>query len=339
MYVSYAAPRLAHSKRFSGFYYACKGICSQRNIAMESMSSAVSAKVAVAQMTSINSKAANLARCSKLIQSAREQGCSMVFLPECFAYIGTSSEDSLSESEPLNGPTMQSYCELARTHSIWLSLGGFHEKAEEAGFMHNSHVIVDSGGSIVTCYKKINLFDVDIPNGPVLMESRHTRRGTQMMTCDSPVGRLGLSTCYDLRFPQFYQRLVIEGGAAVLLVPSAFTKPTGEAHWMPLLRARAIENQAYVIAAAQAGRHSAARESYGHAVIIDPWGRVVAELDDPLATGIATADIDLAELQRVRTKMPVQAHRAAALPLVTGSIEHTPLAAAGGAAAEAPDAA
>ncbi|GFH05871.1 CN hydrolase domain-containing protein, partial [Haematococcus lacustris] len=135
-------------------------------------------------------------------------------------------------------------------------------------------------------WPQIHLFDVDVPNGPVLMESRTTAPGDKLVVCPGPGGlQLGLTTCYDLRFPELYQRLTWELGAQLIAVPSAFTKITGAAHWEVLLRARAIECQAYVVAAAQAGRHNEKRESWGHAMIVDPWGEVIGRLDDPLATG------------------------------------------------------
>lgn len=155
----------------------------------------------------------------------------------------------------------------------------------------------------------MHLFDVDVPNGPVLMESRTTAPGDKLVVCDSPAGRLGLTVCYDLRFPEVYQALTWAMGAKVLLVPSAFTKVTGAAHWELLLRARAVECQAYVIAAAQAGKHNEKRESYGHSLIVDPWGVVVGRLDDPQATGIAVAELDFDALEAVRQKMPIEQHR------------------------------
>jgi predicted amidohydrolase len=195
---------------------------------------------------------------------------------------------------------------------MWLSLGGFQEQGPDAEHLHNTHVILDAHGDVQAAYRKAHLFDVDVPGGPVLMESRFTAPGGEVVACDSPAGRLGLSTCYDLRFPALYQRLAFELGAQVLLVPSAFTVATGRAHWEVLLRARAIETQCWVVAAAQAGRHSEARQSYGHALVVDPWGEVVGRLEDPQATGVALARIDLGALREVRRRMPVAAHRAAA---------------------------
>jgi len=266
-------------------------------------------KAAVGQMTSVGDQEANFNTCARLAQDAAAAGCSMLFLPECFSFIGSNQQESIAAAQPLSGALVARYCELARSHKLWLSLGGFQETGPDPEHIFNTHLVIDQGGEVRAAYRKIHLFDVDVPSGPVLMESRSTAPGTQALVCDSPVGRLGLSTCYDLRFPELYQKLTWSMGAQVLLVPAAFTRPTGEAHWEVLLRARAIECQTYVIAAAQAGRHNEKRESYGHALIIDPWGRVVARLADPSATGIAVAEIDLNQIAAIRTKMPIREHR------------------------------
>lgn len=187
---------------------------------------------------------------------------------------------------------------------------GFAELGPDPDHRYNAHVIVDAAGQIRSSYRKIHLFDVNIPNGPLLMESKTAAPGGEIVAADSPIGRLGVTVCYDLRFPELYSKLRYEMGAQVMLVPSAFTRPTGAAHWEVLLRARAIETQSYVIAAAQCGDHSEKRQSYGHAIIIDPWGEVLAKLEDPEnGVGIATAEIDLDRLEDVRTRIPVETHR------------------------------
>ena len=267
-------------------------------------------KAAVGQMRATNDLEANFETCSTLASAAASQGCSILFLPECFAYIGMAGNDALAVMEPLDGPLMARYRQLAKDTGVWLSLGGFPETGPDADHRYNTHVLVDSDGDVRASYRKIHLFDVDIPNGPVLMESKTASPGDAIVAADSPIGRLGMTVCYDLRFPELYSRLRHEMGAQIMLVPSAFTKPTGEAHWEVLLRARAIETQSYVIAAAQAGVHSEKRESYGHAIIIDPWGKVLAKLEDPdNGIGIATADIDLGYLEDVRERIPVDEHR------------------------------
>lgn len=237
----------------------------------------------------------------------------MVFLPENFHYLGTHFSQSLALAEPIEGPEARSigrYRELARDCRVWLSLGGFQEKSPDPSRVRNCHVIVDDGGNIRAAYRKIHLFDVDVPGGATFRESGFTEPGSAAVVVpDSPIGTLGLSTCYDLRFPELYQHLAHDLGADVLLVPAAFTRPTGEAHWDALLRARAIETESYVIAAAQAGVHNEKRASWGHARVFAPWGELVATPEDPDAPGIAVAEIDLDQVRRVRERMPVAKHR------------------------------
>ena len=269
-------------------------------------------RIAVGQMCATNDLDANFATCASLVQQAASRGCVLLALPECFAYIGVKGTDALGVMEPLDGPVMARYRELARQHGVWLSLGGFAETGPDPDHRYNAHVLVDDRGDIRASYRKIHLFDVDMGdvNGPVLMESRHASPGDVVVAADSPAGRLGLTVCYDLRFPELYAKLRHEMNAEVMLVPSAFTRPTGEAHWELLLRARAVETQSYVVAAAQCGVHSEGRASYGHAVVIDPWGKVVAKLEDPdEGVGIAVAEVDLAYLDDVRARIPVAAHR------------------------------
>mmetsp|Transcript_12994 Transcript_12994/g.18399 ORF Transcript_12994/g.18399 Transcript_12994/m.18399 type:complete len:242 (+) Transcript_12994:3-728(+) len=194
--------------------------------------------------------------------------------------------------------------------------------------VYNSHVIMDNNGVVQCVYRKMHLFDVTIPEDNVyLRESATTAPGTKLVTCvNTPIGCLGVSICYDVRFPEMYIQLVREGGAQVLLVPSAFTVPTGKAHWHTLLRARAIENQCYVIAAAQYGKHNHKRESYGHSLAVDPWGRILADAggsDGPGTSGssgkdnvdvvttpsIVSCNIDLTVLESIQKRMPIQQHR------------------------------
>ncbi|KAF2318638.1 hypothetical protein GH714_009494 [Hevea brasiliensis] len=197
-----------------------------------------------------------------------------------FLFIGAKDGDSVKVAEPLDGPIMQQYCSLARESGIWLSLGGFQEKGCDDEHLRNTHVIVDDSGSIRDTYRKIFLFDVDVPGGRVYKESSFTE--------------LGQGICIH-----------IVGCLAGSIGTAAFTKITGQAHWEILLRARAIETQCYVIAAAQAGKHNDKRESHGETLIIDPWGTVVGRLPDRLSTGITVADIDLALIDSVRAKMPI----------------------------------
>ena len=267
-------------------------------------------RIAVGQMCASSDVEKNFEVVADLCSQAKDRGCSMLFLPECFAFIGVKGTDALAVMEPLNGPLLGRYRELAAKHGLWLSLGGFAEQGPDRDRRFNAHIIVNDAGEIRASYRKIHLFDVDMGdvNGPVLMESRTAAAGEALVTCDSPAGKLGLTVCYDLRFPEMFARLRYELGCEMMLVPSAFTKPTGQAHWETLLRARAIETQSYVVAAAQAGVHSEGRASHGHAMIVDPWGKVVAELDGE-ETGIAVADVDLGYLKDVRSRIPVETHR------------------------------
>ncbi|CAA0836079.1 Nitrilase-like protein 2 [Striga hermonthica] len=274
------------------------------------MAACGSIRVAAAQMTSTNDVAANLSTCSRLVDEAVSAGAKLLCLPENFSYVGLKSGDSLAVAEPLDGPTMRKYRSLAQNSGIWLSLGGFQETAHDSPhLLRNTHVLVDDRGEIRSTYRKMHLFDVDVPGGAVYKESNFTEPGREVVAAESPFGRLGLTVCYDLRFPELYQQLRFGCGAHVLLVPAAFTKVTGGAHWEVLLRARAIETQCYVIAAAQGGKHSEGRESYGDSMIIDPWGTVVGRLPDRVSTGIAVADIDFSRIEEVRSRMPIGEHR------------------------------
>ncbi|XP_072986038.1 deaminated glutathione amidase, chloroplastic/cytosolic [Typha latifolia] len=274
-----------------------------------SMANPTTARVGVVQMTSTNDLNSNYAICDRLVKEAAVAGVKLLCFPESFSFVSSKDGESLQIAENLDGPIMQKYCSLARESNIWLSLGGFQEKGPDNAHLSNTHVLVDDSGKIRNVYRKIHLFDVDVPGNMVYKESSFTTAGNDIIAEDSPIGRLGLTVCYDLRFPELYQQLRFEHQAQILLVPSAFTKVTGAAHWEILLRARAIETQCYVVAAAQAGKHNEKRESYGDSLIIDPWGTVIARLPDRFSTGFAVADIDLSKVDSVRTKMPISQHR------------------------------
>eukprot|EP00250_Pteridium_aquilinum_P025290 c30508_g1_i1 orf=69-1037(+) len=295
---------LCSSTQVGRAYSSCSAVA-----AVVGMASSRTFKVAAAQMTSTNDLHSNFLTCSRLVQEAASTGVKFLSLPECFSFIGSKEGEALSIAEPLDGPIMQRYQELARKAGMWLSLGGFQEKCPDGSRLFNSHVLLDDLGTIQSCYRKIHLFDVDVPGGPVLKESKFTAPGSEVVVASSPVGQLGLTVCYDLRFPELYQWLRFKKDAEVLLVPSAFTKVTGAAHWEILLRARAVETQCYVIAAAQTGKHNEKRESYGDAMIIDPWGTVIGRCTDRLCTGLAVAEVDLDSLSSVRTRMPISEHR------------------------------
>ncbi|XP_039136156.1 deaminated glutathione amidase, chloroplastic/cytosolic-like isoform X3 [Dioscorea cayenensis subsp. rotundata] len=286
-----------------------RSLSSFRSRAFKCSMAASSIRVGAVQMTSTNDIEANFNTCSRLVKEASIAGVKLLCFPEAFSFVSSRDGESLEIAEPIDGPIMQRYCSLARESNIWLSLGGFQEKGPDDNHLHNTHVLVDDTGSIKSLYRKIHLFDVDVPGNMVYKESNFTTPGDDIVVEDSPVGRLGLTVCYDIRFPELYQLLRFQHNAQVLLVPAAFTRVTGEAHWEILLRARAIETQCYVVAAAQAGKHNEKRESYGDSLIIDPWGRIIARLPDRLSTGIAIADIDFSNIDSVRTRMPIANHQ------------------------------
>ena len=271
--------------------------------------------MAVCQMTASNRPAENLEIVSELVEQASRQCASLLVLPECFAFMGEKDREVLGIAEDLDGPLLRGFTRLAKDHGLWVAFGGFPEKGPDQDHCYNTHVLVDDSGTIQATYRKIHLFDVDIPGGPRLLESNGTAPGKHIVTAESPVGKLGLTICYDLRFSELYLALA-KLGAEVLLAPAAFTLTTGKEHWEVLLRARAIEAQCYVAAAAQRGRHNDRRHSYGHAMIVDPWGSVVAQVPDK--TGVALAEVDLAHLKSVRERMPVMKHRR---PDIYGEVE------------------
>ena len=269
-------------------------------------------RVGAVQMCATEDVAANLARAADLTAAAAEQGAELVSLPECFAFIGRRMADKLPLAESLEGggPIVDAVREMARRSQVWLAAGGLPERAEpeeEGRRVYNTFLLCDPAGETRAVYRKIHLFDVAIPGRAELKESATTAPGGDVVVAETPMARLGLSICYDVRFPELYRQLASRGGAEVLMVPAAFTAHTGAAHWHTLLKARAIENQCYLVAAAQHGRHNPARESFGHSIVVDPWGVVLAEVES--GDGVAVATIDPGQLATVRQQMPCHAHR------------------------------
>jgi predicted amidohydrolase len=266
-------------------------------------------RVAAVQMRSTDDLAANLATARKLAARGAAEGASLVVLPECFAFLGSREGDKLAVAEGLDddGPIVTSLREIAHEHRVWVVGGGAPERVDgDSRRTYNTAIVVAPDGALAARYRKIHLFDVDIPGGAVLRESDSTARGDEVVAVDIAGAKVGLSICYDVRFPELYRRLVVERGAQVLLVPAAFTAHTGAAHWHLLLRARAVEDQAWVVAAAQWGKHNERRESYGHSLVVDPWGSIVAEQD--AGDGVVVATLDGATVDKRRTQMPCLSH-------------------------------
>lgn len=266
-------------------------------------------RVAAVQMCSTDDLTANLARCAELTTSAAAEGAQLVALPECFSFLGRREGDKHAAAETLDGrgPVLGALRELASKHGVWILGGGTPERVPgDDRRTYNTAVVVAPSGELVARYRKVHLFDVAIPGGAVLRESDATAPGDELVVVDVAGVPVGLSICYDVRFPELYRRLVVDRGAQVLMVPAAFTAHTGAAHWHLLLRTRAIEEQAWVVAAAQWGRHNEKRESYGHSLIVDPWGTIAGERAE--GDGVVVATLTGAEVERRRTQMPCLAH-------------------------------
>ena len=263
--------------------------------------------IAIVQMCATAEVTANLEKTRELSDAAANAGARVVFLPEAYAYIGSDRDrQPWLEDLPAGGPILETCREIAQAHRVDVVAGGFPERAGD-NRSYNTCIHVDPNGVLAARYRKIHLFDVDLADGTRLLESKATVPGVEAVTTRMPFGTLGLSVCYDVRFPALYQDLV-DAGSIAITIPSAFTKTTGQDHWHVLLRARAIECQAYVIAPAQHGAHGHRnRQSFGHALVVDPWGRIVAECDD--GDGFAIASIDPAEVERVRRELPSLANR------------------------------
>ena len=276
-------------------------------------------RVGAVQMRSTDDLRANLATVAELTAKAAAQGAQLVALPECFSFLGRREGDKLAAAESLGagGPVMTALRELAIEHQVYLLGGGTPEiVVGDARRTYNTAVVINPGGHLIAQYRKIHLFDVDIPHPgdtpgspretTTLRESDATAPGDELVVVEIGGARVGLSICYDVRFPELYRALVKEKGAEVLMVPAAFTAHTGAAHWHLLLRARAIEDQAWVVAPAQWGRHNEKRESYGHTLVVDPWGTLVDELAS--GDGVLMATLHGDAVSQRRTQMPCLDH-------------------------------
>lgn len=270
---------------------------------------------AVVQMNSQADVAKNLARADILVGEAAHRGARIIVLPENFAFMGGEDDERLRVAEHLDTDKPGAIRTFLETNSkklgVWIIAGGLPEASGDAVRVHNTSVVVDPEGHISARYRKIHMFDVEVGDGQRYRESASCAPGDKPVVASVAGACVGLSICYDLRFPELYRMLVAEG-AEVLTVPAAFTLATGKDHWHVLLRARAIESQCYVIAAAQWGTHPKGRRTFGKSCIIDPWGEVVAQASE--GEGVATATLDPSYLKHVRANLPSLQHRRLGVP-------------------------
>ena len=260
---------------------------------------------AAVQMLATSDKEANLLEAEGWIRRAHAEGAQLVVLPEVFNWRGRG-RDTAANAEPVPGPSTDRMNALAAELGLYLLPGSILESSGSDGRAYNTSVLISPDTGIIAKYRKIHLFDVDIEGEDPIRESEYRRPGEAVVVADTPLCPMGLSVCYDLRFPELYRRLTA-AGAQVIFVPSVFTVPTGRAHWETLVRARAIENQVYIVAPDQTGRHPASMDAYGHSMIVDPWGKVIAQAGTE--PGLLLANIDLGYLEDVRRRLPALEHR------------------------------
>ncbi|WP_435874690.1 carbon-nitrogen hydrolase family protein [Pandoraea capi] len=262
-------------------------------------------RVAAAQMVSAPDVSRNLQDAARLVAEAADAGAQLVLLPEYFCYMGQRDTDKLALREtPGSGPIQDFLAETARRHGVWLIGGTLPLAAPEPERVLNTTLVFSPEGAPAARYDKIHLFNF-VKGEEAYDEARTIRPGDAVRTFEAPFGRVGLSVCYDLRFPELYRAM---GDCTLMVVPAAFTYTTGRAHWELLLRARAVENQCYVLASAQGGHHENGRRTWGHSMLIDPWGDIVAQRDTEGA-GVVVGEIDPARLAGVRQSLPAWRHR------------------------------
>jgi predicted amidohydrolase len=260
--------------------------------------------VAAVQMVSTPHVADNVATARRLVAQAAADGASVVLLPEYWPIMGLQDTDKVAVAErDGDGPLQECMAALAREHAVTLIGGTIPLAANEAGKVYNSTLVFDPRGARIARYDKIHLFGFT-RGEETYDEARTIVDGADVATFEAPFGRVGLSVCYDLRFPELYRRM---GACALLVVPAAFTYTTGRAHWEILLRARAIETQCYVLASGQGGTHASGRRTWGHSMLVDPWGEIVGQL--PEGEGVVAGAIDEARLAEIRQNLPALAHR------------------------------
>jgi len=262
-------------------------------------------RVAVCQLNARADRAANLATARELLERAAAGGADLAVLPEFTDYLGPA--DGLPEPEPVDGTYGRFFATAARELSMWIHAGSFHERGPDPRHTYNTSAVFDRSGALAVIYREIHLYDVEIPGRVSYRESATVAPGDAPAVVSVDGVPVGLSICYDLRFPELYRQLAVHGGALVLVVPAAFMLHTGRDHWEVLLRARAIENQCYVVAAGQIGDHEPGRTCFGRSMVIDPWGTVLAQAADTV--GVTFADLDLDRLATIRAELPSLSNR------------------------------
>lgn len=267
-------------------------------------------RVAVCQLNSRDNTAANLSVARSLLDRAAAAGADLAVLPEYVDYLGPSTR--APKPERLDGEFAGFFAAAARELGMWVHAGSFHESGPDEGHTYNTSLVFDRDGRLAATYRKIHLYDVEIADRVSYQESRTVAPGKDVVAVDVDGVRVGLSICYDLRFPELYRALAVTGAAQVLVVPAAFMLHTGRDHWEVLLRARAIENQCYVVAAGQIGDHEPRRTCFGRSMVVDPWGTVVAQVPD--SVGVTTVDLDLERLVDIRRELPSLANRRLRVP-------------------------
>jgi len=265
-------------------------------------------KIAAIQMRSTHVVDENLLAAARLISIAAQNKAQLIVLPEMFAIMGKKPTDKVDVREAFGFGKIQDFLsQQARMHKTWIVGGTIPIACDDNHKVRAASIVYDHNGNAVARYDKIHLFDVTISETESYRESDTTEPGHDIVVVDTPVGKLGLSVCYDIRFAGLYTEL-LNRGAEILAIPSAFTVKTGEAHWQLMCRARAVENFCYVVGSAQCGMHASGRETYGHSLIIEPWGTVVQEQLQP-GDGVVYADIDLRKLHEIRASIPVKQHQ------------------------------
>ena len=270
-------------------------------------------RVAVVQLNSQEDVGANLAKAVALVEEAARGGATLVSLPENFAFMGEEAQ-RLAHAEVIrtgqgartNGPIVAALSDVAKRCAVHIVAGGMPERGDDPNRPFNTSLLVDARGEVIAKYRKVHLFDVDLPDGTSLKESQATSAGAEASVTDVLGTKLGMTICYDLRFPELYRALGAKG-ARVVTVPAAFTLTTGKDHWHVLLRARAIENQVFILAPGQHGKHPRGRQTYGKSLIVDPWGDVLAQCGE--GEGVAIATLDFAYQDKVRAALPCLDHR------------------------------